>query len=389
MKVNRRDPKHWYWLLRSGMNVVVSSPFRLAPRRHKRPRIVFYDQMNGNTKAFVSYLQENNKKVDMYFLAFPEFQELYKNEHDLPTLSPLRLRDMIKVARSDAVITNFGTQTVVFYTWLTNLPFIDVWHGIPIFKGFVPKDFNSFGVGIQRYREVWVSSPQQVELYKNKFEIGAPVVATGYARVDKIVNGEYKNVREKYGLPKNKKLVMLAPTWKQDDAGRAIVPFGVSEHDFIKGLDELGEKLGCLMIFRAHRASGRGVNVDDMRNVRFMSASDYPDTEELLSEMDVLVSDWSSIVFDYLPLRRPTIFLDVEPPFKNGFSVSDKYRFGEVVGSYPQLLAAIGTYYDDPAAFRKKYRKIIKETEEVAYGPTLDGKAAERYWKRLQKIIKN
>lgn len=358
-------------------------------KRSSRPQIVFYDQMNGNVKAFVDYVQEAHKDADMYFLSFPEFQELYKDEHTLPTLSPLKLRDMIKVAQSDAVITNFGTQTMVYYTWLTKIPFIDVWHGIPIFKGFVPQDFNSLGVGIQRYREVWVSSPQQVELYKNKFQIKAPVVATGYARVDKLVNHTYQGVREKYDLPKNKKIIMLAPTWKQDDKGRAIVPFGETEKDFLTGLEELAKRLDALVIFRAHRASGRGVNVGELPHVRFMPAGEYPDTEELLSEVDVLVSDWSSIVFDYLPLERPTIFLDVTPPFKNGFSVSDKYRFGEIVGSYQSLLDAIEHYAKNPDDFRKKYKDIIAETKEVAYGDTLDGKATERYWQRLQAIIES
>lgn len=369
------------------MNVVVSSPFRLFRRRSGRPHIVFYDQMNGNVKAFVEYMQESHPDVDMSFLSFPEFRELYKHEHKLPTLSPLKLRDMIKVAQCDAVITNFGTQTMVYYTWLTDIPFIDVWHGIPIFKGFVPEDFNSLGVGIQRYREVWVSSPQQVELYKNKFKVRTPVVATGYARVDKLVRGAYKGVRKKYDLPDDKKIVMLAPTWKQDDKGRAIVPFGESEDRFIDGLEKLAQNLDCVVIFRAHRASGQGMDTKDASRVRFMSASDYPDTEELLSEVDVLVSDWSSIVFDYLPLKRPTIFLDVPPPFKHGFSVSDKYRFGEIVDSYDALLEAIAYYHNSPQEFRKKYASILKEIEEVAYGRTLDGKAAERYWQRLQAIV--
>ena len=61
----------------------------------------------------------------------------------------------------------------------------------------------------------------------------------------------------------------------------------------------------------------------------------------MLQISDVLICDWSSIAFDYLILNRPTLFLDVEPPFRKGFSLGPEYRFGPVIASLDALLAEL------------------------------------------------
>src|SRR5690606_20171811 len=107
-----------------------------------------------------------------------------------------------------------------------------------------------------------------------------------------------------------------------------------------------------------HLESSNGLEVKSLSNVRAMPGSAYPQTEELLYLSDVLVSDWSSIVFDYLPLHRPTIFLDVKFPYRDGFTIGKKYRFGEIVSSLDELAAAIEQYVAHPEVFTKKYSKI-------------------------------
>src|SRR5262245_32987642 len=145
MRIVKRNPTHWYWLMRSGCMVMLSIPFRLLPRSKQRRRIIFYDQMNGNVKAFVDYLiSQAPQQYELYFLAMPPQQRTYPI---LPTgvrrLSPLRFWDMIMVARADCIITNFGVETLVYYQWFTNLLFVNVWHGVG-FRNHTPNDFRLY-----------------------------------------------------------------------------------------------------------------------------------------------------------------------------------------------------------------------------------------------------
>src|SRR5690606_5029853 len=126
-------------------------------------------------------------------------------------LSPLNIMDMAKVARSDAIITNFGIQTLVFYTYLTKIKFINVWHGVG-WKGHSPEEFKF----LKRYTETWVTSQKFKEIYSDFFKIDKKQLKiTGYARTDSLVNNSYSTdlIRKKYGLSnKFKKIVLVAPT---------------------------------------------------------------------------------------------------------------------------------------------------------------------------------
>lgn len=341
--------------------------------------------MTGNIRSFVDYMQRTgrDKEVELCFLAFPEVARQYKSEHNLKTLSPLKLGDMIKVAQSDVVIANFGIQTLMLYARLTSLKFVDVWHGIPY------KRLTSGLKFLNYYAEVWVSSPKLKSLYRKLYKIKAPMAVTGYARVDGIVNRSYTGALKKYALPTDKKIVLIAPTWKQDDNNRSIIPFGVDEKSFLDSLDMLAERTRSLIVFRSHRLSGlQSETSSNHKNIRFMPGDKYPNTEELLSVADILISDWSSLVFDYLPLQRPTIFLDVEPPFKHGFTLGPEYRFGEVVGSMQELLGSIEKYLANPNLFKKRYSKKMVQAEKAAYGATMDGRSCERYYARLEALLR-
>jgi CDP-glycerol glycerophosphotransferase len=390
MRINKKSPTHWYYLARSGINVFLSVPFRPLGRRAGKKRIVFYDQMNGNIEAFVRYLVQHAKDdYELYYLAFPPHHRIFplkRTDTGVQPLSMLRLRDMVKVARADAVITAFGIETLEYYQKFTDIKFIDVWHGLP-FRGYTAENFRRF----KNYDETWVSSAAFKKFYQQWGWPKDKIKVTGYARVDRLVNNEYSidELREKYDIGKKyKKVVLIAPTWEQKGGNHNPFPFGASASEFLSALNKVAMETASLIIFRLHLQSGTNTDVESLSNVRTMPSSLYPETEELLYLSDILVSDWSSIVFDYLPLHRPTIFLEVNFPFKAGFTITAEYRFGEVVDSLEALIAAIRQYTLRPALFTKKYSLAMRRTENYVWGKTLDGKAAERYQQCLEKLLK-
>lgn len=370
---------------------MISIVLRPLLQKKEKPEItLFGHKLNGNLKAFVDYCQGKEKYNLSFATLDPDYyKELSQEDQNVNVLSLQKFSDVLKIARSDAIITDRKAHALALFLYLTKIPFIDVWHGIQIFKKFFPERMAL----LKRYKEIWVSSEALAKVYTDDYGFDkSKLKVTGYGRVDALVNGsnKTKEIRKKYDIEdKYKKVILLAPTWQQGDPKRQIIPFGENPKKFLSELDKIAKKHKALIIFRAHlntNAQNRS-SLKAMDNIKMMSHNDFPQAEEFLAITDLFIGDWSSIAFDYLPLHRPAIFLDVPIPFKNGLTFKDEHRFGEIAENLQELVKFVEKYIDDPDEFKNKYAKQILHTEEIAYDNTLDGKSSERYYKRLGEII--
>ena len=389
MKIDKRNLSHWSYLARSGFFALVGILLRSFWRPKEKLVVLYGHKFNGNIRAFAEYLKESKVNDGLYSVAYatmdPEYYKAVKAQYpDANILSMIRLKDMIAIARSSAIITTHGLHTLVLFRKFTGIKFINVWHGIG-WKGHDSSDF-SFTEG---YADNWVSSEVFRGVYENYFKVKTPVHVTGYARSDDAVNKKYSvaELRKKYGISRNfKKVILIAPTWEQGSGNHSIYPFGQDSDSFFAGLDEAAKGIGALVIFRSHLNSKTTTLPSGLNNIVLMPYREYPVVEDFLYMADMLISDWSSIVFDYLPLRRPTIFLDVKCPYDK-VCIGESNRFGVKVSSMKELTSAMQKYTLDPKAYEKKYGAKMAEAENTGYGSTLDGKSSERYHKRLIEII--
>jgi CDP-glycerol glycerophosphotransferase len=228
------------------------------------------------------------------------------------------------------------------------------------------------------------------ELYADKFGVTSKTVPTGYGRVDKLINGAYSNVKEKYSIPTDKKIIMIAPTWKHNDPDRSLLPFGMNQNELVAYLENLAKDTNTFIIFRAHMLSGNPLDPEQANNVRAMPSNDYPDTEELLSVVDILVTDWSSLAFDFMVVDRPVIFIDTRPPFRTeeiALRANPSGRFGEIVKQQEEFDFAIRTYLREPDLYLRNHATQIAQIKEDAYGDTADGKATQRYYEHLKALL--
>jgi CDP-glycerol glycerophosphotransferase (TagB/SpsB family) len=217
------------------------------------------------------------------------------------------------------------------------------------------------------------------------------VYETGYARTDVLINKniDIGRVKQSIGITDPaKKVILFAPTWQQDENNRNIFPFNTSEESFLGELDTLCEMLSIVCVFRAHLNTASFDRVD-YKNILFAPHSQFPDTEAILLISDVMVCDWSSIAFDFLLLDRPTVFLDVPPPFKKGFSLDESYRFGEVVKDFPSMLSFLERYITDADRYWRKHDDKSREIKKALYDGTADGFAGKRCCDRLSASRNN
>lgn len=196
--------------------------------------------------------------------------------------------------------------------------YIHTWHGIPIktignaAKG--RKDYN-----FSKINYFVVSSEYEVPIYVRDFKVNEKaIIRTGMPRNDELYHKkteeEINEIKRSLGIAKHKKVILYAPTWREStDYGKNYnieIPV-----DFKKWEETLGDEY--VLLLRAHPYTKDILNVEF--NEFIMDASNYPYVNNLLQICDVLITDYSGIFFDALPLSIRTLFFpyDLEEYKKN------------------------------------------------------------------------
>ena len=347
--------------------------------------VLYGHKLNGNLLAIYRRLAERQPHASMVtFLTMgPAYhRELQASGHaSCLAISP---RCIAVLANAEAIISDHGLHVMSALPGRIGIRFFDVWHGIP-FKGFDADDFKVQ----QRFDEVWVASPLMKQLYVERYGFAPDQVqVTGYARTDRLVTatpGEADAIKKRLGLTAygHQRLVLFAPTWKQDAADRSLFPFGIDEQVFLSQLAAVCREHNAGLLVRHHLNAARSGGVAP-EGVIYLPYAQYPDAEEILLISDVLICDWSSIAFDYLLLNRPTLFLDVEPPFSKGFSLDASYRYGPIIPDMAALLQRVDQSLADPEQYRREFGLKHAEIRAKVYGDFADANAGARCLQRLR-----
>ena len=385
MKIDPRNPRHWLLLFQQAAYTLLAIVARFFRSKPTKPIVLLYGhQLSGNLKAlYVDWNKRHQANMDFYFLSLDPIYSASLEREGISVLRCNRPRDMLILSQASAMITDHGLHLMTPLIRFTDIIFIDVWHGIP-FKGFVPEDFRLQ----HRYDETWVSSPLLKKLYEERFGFQAEkVINAGYARTDQLFNcdGAETTVKTTYNIPVENRVVLYAPTWQQDDSGRELFPFGQSEEQFIGRLNEICGRRGATLVIRSHMNAS--IAKRSYESVAYCSQKEFPDTETLLKGSDIVICDWSSIAFDYLALRRPTVFLDVAPPFKNGFSLDQSYRFGKVISDMTSLCEYLGVCLDTPEKYQLECGDNQERVLNAVYGNNTHGNCASLQIDRLAERI--
>lgn len=384
MKIDTRNVNHWWLLLQQATLAALATVFRLVVRKPKKPIVIFYGhQFAGNLKAlYIEWQRHQQDDLELYFLTLdPELFESLKAE-GIQALPCNRWHAMSALARTSIIVSDHGLHAMSLLPRVTDITFIDVWHSIP-FKGFVPEDFRL----LHYYDETWVSSERVKMLYSTRFGFDHNRVhSLGYARTDKLFRNEVSEpgFREQFGISPEQKIVVYAPTWQQKPNEPPPAPFGLDARDFINRLGKVCTAHGALLVNRCHLNTR--IEHEENGDVLYVPQKTYADTEEILLATDILVCDWSSIAFDFATLNRPTIFLDVPPPFHNGLSLGKEYRFGMVIENMDALAAAIVSCLTDPGTYQRDYADRQNDIVSELYARESIGRAAKLQVERLIEI---
>jgi CDP-glycerol glycerophosphotransferase len=123
-------------------------------------------------------------------------------------------------------------------------------------------------------------------------------IEVGLPRNDALANyteEEREQIRRKLGLPDNKKVILYCPTFREYEKDENLGVVLAPPMDLKKWEAELGDQY--VLLFRAHYEVSKVMEVQENDFVR--NVTDYPALNDLMIVSDILISDYSSIFFDY------------------------------------------------------------------------------------------
>jgi len=202
------------------------------------------------------------------------------------------------------------------------------------------------------------------------------VAVTGYPRNDVLFDSTKSVASPSTPLPasiaeavdKDRKVILYLPTYR--DSGKAYMNMDWER------LDELMEKLEATFFFKTHPVD-RIKNEINCKNV--VQLPQLIDVYDLLPQTGILISDYSSIVFDFMLLDRPIVYYT--PDVNEFLSSSRALNFhpreiavGPMCESFPELLTAIENIIQSGAAdFDGKRKDVFPRLHGFR-----DGRASER-----------
>jgi CDP-glycerol glycerophosphotransferase len=220
-------------------------------------------------------------------------------------------------------------------------------------------------------------SPFATPVLADSFDYRGELLEAGYPRNDRLVRAdpaERAAVRARLGIPEGRTAVLYAPTWRDDqregDRYRLDLRLDVAAARAALGGDHV-------LLLRPHVHVGGALPDDDfVRDV-----ADYPDVQDLLLVADVLVTDYSSVMFDFALTDRPMLFFTYDlahyRDVLRGFTFDfEHWAPGPLLAGSEQLVAALRDL--DPALHRDARRRFRER-----FCPLDDGGAAARVVDRM------
>lgn len=265
------------------------------------PKYIF-EYLNKNFPGKYKYVWILNEKKK---LPFPAKQ-----------IKRFSFRYFYYLARCKYIV--FNSRQPVYFIKREGNVFLETWHGTPLKK--LVFDMEEVTTASPLYKEQfyiqtrswdYLVAPNEfsAEIFGHAFMYDGPLLKTGYPRNDILYREDKEEIaakiKDKLHIPQDKKVALYAPTWRDDEF------YGSGKYKFTLKLelDKMKERLGkeWVVLLRTHYFVADFLDVTKYGDFVY-NVSKYDDIAELYLISDVLITDYSSVFFDYANLRRPMLF---------------------------------------------------------------------------------
>lgn len=277
--------------------------------------------------------------------------------------------------------------------------YIQTWHGTPLKK--LALDLDSIHMdgesSLEEYKFKFKenSSTWDYLISQNKFSSNVfrrcfafkkEMLETGYPRNDVLFqkNNEedIRKLKEKFQIPLDKKVLLYAPTWRDNQF------YGENQYKFTSDIDyDLMEKelsQEYVLLVKCHYLVKDRIDWSKYKGFIYSFDSEC-DIAELYLIADQMITDYSSVMFDYSLLKRPMLFfaydLECYKDELRGFYFD---YLGEIPGPVSQTTEELirDIYHYQSKDYQEKYDLFTDK-----FNTFDDGKASKRIVERIEKLV--
>lgn len=267
------------------------------------------NQYSCSPKYITEYLINNYPNKFSIVWAFKEpknFIELESN--GIKTVSVNSISFIAEFYTSRIIITNDSLYP--FLKKRKNQIGIQTWHGGGAYKK-VGRNTALYSKGASRQltnsmqnMDLYLSSCERFSqcLIREAFLYDGEILEKGLPRNDFLLNQtDNKNkVRDFYGIPHENIVILYAPTFRQNFNSETY------NLNYLKLIEVVKEKYNreCTVLYRVHHKIREFQSLHFQSN-KLVDVSQYPDMQEILNDSDILITDYSSSMWDFSLMYKP------------------------------------------------------------------------------------
>lgn len=304
----------------------------LLPRKKNRVFLIMThdSSMEGNVGVVKKYLERSKNDWDCICLKRKDTQ--FFGKHKLLKLWNFFVKKAYQLATSSYIFQDNIFLPMAFCKFKKDVKVVQLWHGTGTIKKF-GQDSNEGRLKELEQKanatttHLIVNSKEWKEKYSSIFGIdNNRTFVTGLPRTDLLFQQEEqeRRIEEFYKRNPNligKKLILYAPTFRDTELGEQKLHLDLEEM-----LNTLSEDI--VIGLRLHPFVAEKFEYKGSKQERVINVSQEPNLNTLLFVSESLITDYSSIIFEYVVLDKPIYFYayDLEEFSENGRGFYEQYE---------------------------------------------------------------
>jgi CDP-glycerol glycerophosphotransferase len=340
----------------------------------------FEGRYSDSPRALYEALRVREPGHSHLWLTDPDHAHAFPDDVEVASYAGADGRAALEAA--DVLIAN--THTDVQWTKGPGTLYVQTWHGTPLKRVHrdvlwaPPGRLDRLDRDVERWDVLLSPNHASTPLLRSAFRYDGPMLETGYPRNDVLVAPGHEERRARaraaLGLAPDQTAVLYAPTWRDDEVfadGAGPFRLALDVEAFVR---ELGDD--HVLLLRLHPLVRAPSGAVDHPAVREVTA--HPEIGDLYLAADVLVTDYSSAMFDFALTGRPMLFyvydLEAYQRSLRGFYFDFAPEApGPLLVSTREVLDAL---HDLPQVARRHADRAARF--RARYGHLEDGRATDR-----------
>lgn len=355
--------------------------FNFFKKRPLEDKTVFVASFGGNINATINALDDSIEDHQIVILADKNYQAnaMDRSNQVILSFKPSSLRDFVTsiyhlaTARHVFVDNYYGFLAVADFK--PEVKCVQLWHAAGAIKQFGLEDLsirNRTNKALQRFHAVYnrfdyitVGSDHMIDIFKDSFAVPeSRFLKSGIPRTDFFFDTIKKQqametIQHDFPIVKDKKVILYAPTYRDDELDATKLQMD---------LDAMYQNLkhNYILFLRLHPA------VNDAFENKYpgfiFNVTTHPDINELLVGTDILITDYSSIPFEFSLLERPMIFYAYDyEEYRDNRGVWDDY-YTRVPGPVVETTAEIIKVIQNKTFELERVQSFAKEWNKYSNG---------------------